>query len=254
MEWNSILTKKRGEKKGGCKDCGRLFVLDTGLEQFCPECRAKPVPAAVPMQVPAPTEPQAQAKQPFSTDAKIGSTTPAAATSASAEAKPAEASPPVVIPAPTSQVMPQSKAANESKNVKRPPGKIAQVSGLIILCIVSVLVYYSVKGCETGTGSGIASGTEILIKCADESTSYEQEKCQKQYTGKTMEFSGTVDDVTSITDVKVRLDAGNYADVTFQSNVGDALHKDNAIRFTGTIRFVGTGVMFHHKIVDANLL
>ena len=95
-------------------------------------------------------------------------------------------------------------------------------------------------------------GNSVLIKCSDDSTTkYDQDKCKSANSGKVFAFQGQVWDVLSADKITVQINTQNYADVSFNSNIGDKVKKGQAISFTGRISKVGTGIMFRHEIDEA---
>lgn len=97
-----------------------------------------------------------------------------------------------------------------------------------------------------------AEGDAALIKCADGSeTTYAKEKCEKGVTGKAFNFEGEVEDIISAKVLKVKFDSGNYATVTFKQPIADEVSKGDSFRFSGKVEFVGTGIMFYHRVKQA---
>jgi hypothetical protein len=97
-----------------------------------------------------------------------------------------------------------------------------------------------------------AEGDAALIKCADGSeTTYAKEKCEKEVKGKTMNFEGEVFDIVSAKVLTVKLDNGNYATVTFKKPIADEVSKGDTFRFSGKVEFVGSGIMFYHRVKQA---
>lgn len=96
-------------------------------------------------------------------------------------------------------------------------------------------------------------GNAVLARCADEGTTYDKTKCKDTNVGRVFSFRGSVFDVKSATTLTVRVTSGNYADVVFKSNVGDAVKKDQVLNFRGRLARVGTGIMINHDITDAFL-
>jgi hypothetical protein len=96
-------------------------------------------------------------------------------------------------------------------------------------------------------------GNEVVLRCTDEGTTYDKEKCRKANSGKEFTFEGQVFDVKSAKKLDVKLDSGNYAWVEFKTKVGDTVSKGQYITFTGKVVRFGTGILSQHEVVKAVL-
>jgi hypothetical protein len=95
-------------------------------------------------------------------------------------------------------------------------------------------------------------GDAALIKCADGSeTTYEKDQCRKAVQGKVLAFEGEVFDIVSPKVLTVKFDSGNYATVTFKKPIADEVSKGDSFRFSGKVEFVGSGIMFYHRVKQA---
>lgn len=97
-------------------------------------------------------------------------------------------------------------------------------------------------------------GNIVLVKCADEGTTYDKAKCKETYVGRVYNFNGTVFDVKDATTLTIRINSGNFANVSFKSNIGDIVRKDQFVNFRGQLDRVGTGIVIDHEISDAYLM
>jgi hypothetical protein len=97
-----------------------------------------------------------------------------------------------------------------------------------------------------------AEGDEALIRCADGTeTTYEKDQCRKGVQNKTMSFEGEVFDVVSAKVLTVKLNSDNYARVSFKQEIANQVYKGDTIRFSGKVDFVGSGILFQHRVKQA---
>lgn len=134
----------------------------------------------------------------------------------------------------------------------RPPQRTHTLAPAAILLLL-LTACDGLKG--AGSGGGAPDGNQIILKCNDDDgTNLERDECKKKAVGKSYAFSGEISDVKSDGKIDVRIDSGNYANVYLSGGGGAKFKKGDAVRFRGTLTFVGSGIMFHHDIKDATLM
>lgn len=95
-------------------------------------------------------------------------------------------------------------------------------------------------------------GNKMIETCADAMT-IEKKRCEQASVGGEFTFNGKVYDVLTPYNAKVllRTREGNYANVVFRGAEAEELRKDEHIKFAGTLKSVGTGIIIKHEIEDA---
>lgn len=97
-----------------------------------------------------------------------------------------------------------------------------------------------------------AEGDEALIQCVDGTyTTYDKDQCRKSLQKKVMVFEGEVFDVVSDKALTVKLNSENYARVNFKKPIANQVYKGDAIRFSGKVDFMGSGILIQHIIKQA---
>lgn len=159
----------------------------------------------------------------------------------------------------------QKSQKNEIQKIqeKKPDMKLSNIilGVLAVILILFTLVNFLDSGSASSSKSNnieasnkeAALGNKIIKTCADGETTIERSKCVEENTGKYFVFVGEVSDIIKEKEIKVMLDTGNYCDVSFTENVASKLKKGDSIKFEGLISYVGSGIMFRHKIKDASL-
>lgn len=95
-------------------------------------------------------------------------------------------------------------------------------------------------------------GNQVLITCADGETTAIKEACEKANVGKYFNFTGTVNNVESDSQVTVKINSGNNVDVRFAGS-HSAGATGTKIEFWGKIDFVGTGILVSHRVTNARM-
>ena len=104
------------------------------------------------------------------------------------------------------------------------------------------------------TTSRGAPGNDIVLSCESAQTTLDKKNCEDDATGTVYVFDGTVADVMENNYAKIKLSSGQYAKVRFKTNISEKLKKGLKIEFSGLFSFFGTGILFAHKIDNAELM
>ena len=91
-----------------------------------------------------------------------------------------------------------------------------------------------------------------VISDAEKGTTLQKNNHKAANEGKSFEFEGEVQDVTNANTVKVMLDSGNYATVTFGESVAH-LEKGSQIKFRAKVEGFGTGILIDHTLSGGEL-
>ena len=124
---------------------------------------------------------------------------------------------------------------------------------MLCLAVLLVLAVGSTdsKSSSDRPSSSIAEGNRIITD-ADKGTTLQKERHIEANKGKTFDFEGEVQDVTDEKTLKVELDSGEFAEVSFNHLV-DKLEKGAQIKFRATIEAFGTGFFSKHILTGAEM-
>lgn len=95
-------------------------------------------------------------------------------------------------------------------------------------------------------------GNAIIAK-AFEGTSFQKEQYEQRHLGRRYYFKGNVTDVKSERRITVMLDAGNHANVTFDTTDVSSFKEDKVVYFSAVIEAFGTGILINHDLGEAKL-
>jgi hypothetical protein len=98
-----------------------------------------------------------------------------------------------------------------------------------------------------------AEGNDVVLSCKGAQTTLDRQNCENNATGKIYVFEGQVADIMEANYAKIQLSSGQYAKVRFTHNVAESLKKGLKIQFSGLFSSFGTGILFSHKIDEAEL-
>lgn len=114
----------------------------------------------------------------------------------------------------------------------------------------------AVGSVDSNTSSDRPSGSipegNKVISDADKGTTLQKDNHKAANKGKTFDFEGEVQDVTDNNTLKVMLDSGNYATVTFGESVAH-LDKGSQIKFRAKLEEFGTGILINHDLANAEM-
>ena len=124
------------------------------------------------------------------------------------------------------------------------------------LVSLAILLILAVGSVDSNSSSDRPSGSipegNRVIGDADKGTTLQKDKHKAANKGKTFEFEGEVQDVTDNNTLKVMLDSGNYATVTFGESVA-SLEKGSQIKFKAKLEEFGTGILINHTLSGGEL-
>lgn len=124
---------------------------------------------------------------------------------------------------------------------------LVSLAALLILAVGSV----DSKSSSDRPSGSITEGNRV-INDADKGTTLQKDRHKEANKGKTFDFEGEVTDVTDTHTLKVQLDSGNYATVSFLQPV-DKLEKGEQIKFKAKVEDFGTGIMIYHTLTNGDL-
>lgn len=127
---------------------------------------------------------------------------------------------------------------------------------LLSLVSLAALLVLAVGSVDSNSSSdrpsaSIPEGNKIIAD-ADKGTTVQKDRLKAANKGKTFDFEGEVSDVTDARTLRVMLDSGNHANVTFKEPV-DHLEKGTQIKFRATIEEFGTGILVNHDLTNGEL-